>query len=173
MAPKERLGDGVTAGRAGARTLRDELFKLDERLRALVDAYEEKPRTIDSGVLGGTSRGGGVEAAITEVYRVMKRRVFTEESPLRADHDLWEAFKQQQDEFTEFYRYALTAVETHKEVLEHYSLVRDEARRRPRHGDLERLRRDKHAYVAERDECITAVGNFCGKFSAMLTALSS
>jgi hypothetical protein len=171
MAPKEKIDAGVSAGREGVRNLKDELFKLDKRLRELVDAFEEEPDAIDGGVLGNDGCSGEVETAIMGVYRIVKGRVFSEESPLQADNELWEAFREQQDEFMEFYRFALRAVEIHKEILQYYGLVKDVARLRPRHGDLERIRQDKCAYVTERDECITAVSNFCGKFSAMLTAL--
>ena len=171
MAPKEKLDAGVSAGRAGVRSLKDELLKLDERLRELVDAFEEEPSAIDSGVLGNNSCSGEVETAIMGVYRLVKGRVFSEESPLRVDDEVWEAFKEQQDEFMEFYRCASRAVEIHKEILQYYGLVKDVARLRPRHGDLKRIRRDKCAYMTERDECIAAVSNFFDKFSAMLTAL--
>ena len=171
MASAGGLGGGVTDGQGDVHNVKDELLRLDERLKALVDTYEEKPSAIDRGVLNTINCAVDVEAAIAEAYRTMKSRVFTEESPLRADNDLWEAFREQQDEFIEFYKSALNAVENHKELLLHYSLVKEKARKRPRHGDLERIRQDNHVYVEERDECITAVSNFYGKFSAMLTDL--
>jgi hypothetical protein len=164
---------GVMAGHADADNVKIELLGLGEQLKALVDTYVEKPGVIDVDVLNTTSQAVDIEAMITKVYRVMKSGVFTEESPLRQDADLWQAFREQQDEFLQFYKHALNAVEVHKEVLRYYRLVKDEARLRLRQGDLEGMRQDNRAYLAERDECITAVSNFSGKFSAMLIALGS
>ena len=164
----------VAAGQADARhKLNDELLQISERLSVMVDAYEEKPSTIDIDILNATDCTVDIEAAITKVYRVMKTRVYAEDSPLRADEDVWEAFKEQQDEFIVFYKSALKALDIYKEVLQAYSLVQGKARRRPRHGHLERIRQDKHAHVAERAGCIEAVNDFHSKFSAMLTVLSS
>jgi len=173
MASAGGLGDGPTPGQGNAHSVRDELLRLDKRLKALVDTFEEKPNAIDSGVLNITNRAVDIEAAITEVYRTMKSRVFAEESPLRADNDLWNAFSEQRDEFILFYKSALNAVETHREVLQYYFRVKDEAGLRPRPGELEAIRQDQHAYLGQRDECIAAVSNFWRKFSAMLTDLRS
>jgi hypothetical protein len=164
-------GSGVITDQADAHDVKDELFKLERWLKALVDTYEERPSAIDRAVSDAAGHAIDVRAAITAAFRTMKNQVFTEESPLRTDNDLWEAFKEQQDEFTAFYRSALNAVETHKELLQHYDVVKEEARLHPQHGDLERMRQDRRAYVEERDECITAVNYFFGKFSAMLTDL--
>lgn len=173
MVSARRPAGGVMADHVDADDVKIELLELGEQLKALVDTYEEKPGVIDMDVLNTTSRAVDVEATITKVYRVMKSRVFTDKSPLRVDTDLWQAFREQQDEFLEFYKYALNAVEVHRELLRYYRLVKDEARLRPQHGDLEGIRQDNRAYTAERDECITAVSNFSGKFSAMLIALPS
>ena len=137
----------------------------------MVEVYREKPSTLDSSVLDATYGDADVEATITEAYRVMKTRVYTKNSPLRADNDVWEAFNEQKDEFIGFYRSALRALETYKEVLAAYSLLKCESQLRPQHGGLERIRQDKHAQVEERDWCIEAVSDFHGKFSAMLTVL--
>jgi len=173
LASARRSAEGVTAGHPDAGNVKIELLGLGQQLEALIDRYEEKPSVIDVGFLDTAGRAGDVEAMITEIYRVMRNRVFADESPLRVDADLWRAFREQQDEFLEFYKYALNAVEVHKEMLRHYRLVKDEARLRPRHGDLEGVRQDSRAYMAERDECITAVSNFSAKFSAMLVVLRS
>jgi hypothetical protein len=164
----------VAAGQADARRkLSEELLQISEWLSIVVDAYEEKPSTIDIDILNTTDCAVDIKGAITKVYRVMKTRVYTVDSPLRADEDVWEAFKEQQDEFIGFYKSALKALDIYKDVLQAYSLVRGKARRRPRHGHLERIRQDKHAHVAERAGCIEAVSDFYSKFSAMLTVLSS
>jgi len=166
-----RPAGGVMADYTDADNVKIALLELGEQLKALVDTYEEKPGVIDMHVLNTTSQAVDVEAMIIKVYRVMKRRVFTDESPLQVDTDLWQAFREQQDEFLEFYKFALNAVEVYKEVLRYYTLVKDGARLYPQHGDLEGIRQDNRAYMAERDDCITAVSNFSGKFSAMLIAL--
>jgi hypothetical protein len=174
MASLRRPAGGDMAGLTDADSVKIGLLGLGQRLKALADRYEERPGAIDTGFLKPAGRAMDVEATITEVYRVMKSRVFTDESPLRgADFDLWEAFREQQDEFLEFYKHALNAVEVHRETLRYYRLVTDEAWLRPRHGDLEGVWQDNRAYMAERDECIAAISNFSGKFSAMLIALRS
>jgi hypothetical protein len=173
MTPTGEIDGGATSGRADAHNVKEELLRLDEWLKALVDTFEERPSAIDGGVLRSTTRTVDVEAAITEVYRTLKSGVFTAESPLRGDNDLWEAFREQREEFIEFYKRALNAVETHKEVLLYFTLVKDEARSRSRHGDLGAMLQDKQAYLEERDACITAFSNFYGKFSAMLADLRS
>jgi hypothetical protein len=151
--------------------LNSELRAIDDRLRAMVDAYQEKPSAIDGDVLHATSRDVGIEATITETYRMMKVRVYANDSFLQVDKDLRDAFKEQEHEFVGFYKAAIKALETYAEVLETYRLVRREAE--TRRGDLERIRQDKHAQVEERDVCIEAISDFHGKFSAMLTVLLS
>ena len=42
----------------------------------------------------------------------------------------------------------------------------------PQPGDLDRIRRDKHVHIEERDACIQALTHFQGKFSAMLAVMS-
>lgn len=164
----------VVTDQADARhMLNDELRDIDDRLLAMVDAYEEKPSAIDNSVLNAANRDVDIEAAITEAYRIMKDRVYANESLLRGDNDVWEAFKEQQDEFISFYKAALKALETYTEVLKSYRLVQGDATQRPHHGDLELIRQDKHAQVEERNRCIEALTDFQGKFSAMLTILFS
>ena len=169
--PASGPGGGVAVDRTSAHEVKGELFRLERRLRTLVNAYEERPSAIDAALAGAAGRALDAEAAIAAAFTAMKSLVFSEASPLRSDTDLWDAFREQQDEFTAFYRCALNAVEVHKELLQHYLLLRDEAKMRPQHGDLERIRQDKRAFVEERDECIAAISYFCGKFSAMLTDL--
>jgi hypothetical protein len=174
MTPAQRPAEDVVVGHTDADNVKIELLGLGQRLKALVDRYEKKPGVIDMDFSDTTvGRTVNVEGTIAEVYRVMKERVFTDDSPLRVDADLWGAFREQQDEFLEFYKHALNAMEVHQEIFRYHRLMMDEARQRPRHGDLEGIRQDNRAYIAQRDECIMAISNFSGKFSAMLIALRS
>lgn len=149
----------------------DKLCSIEQQLRAMLDVYEENPSAIDGGLLSNTDRAVDVRASVVDAYRIMKTQVYAEDSPLRADHDVWTAFSEQQDEFTGFYKSALTALEIYREVLQTYSLVNAAAKPRPKRGDLKQVRQDKQVQVAERTGCIEAVGDFYGKFSAMLTIL--
>ena len=172
MALANDPGSGAAADQQVARgKLEDELRGLDEQLRGMLDEYEENPSAIDSGMLSVTRRAMDVQAAITDAYRIMKTRVYAEDSPLRTDHDLWSAFEEQKDEFIGFYKSALTALEIYREVLWTYSLVKTAAEPGPQRGDLKRIQQDKQIQVAERAGCIEAVSDFHGKFSAMLTIL--
>src|SRR5215813_5769535 len=157
MAPTGDLGTGIALDQANARQLHVDLREVDERLRAMVEAYLENPSAIDSCFLNGTNRAVDVKATITEAYRIMKTRVYAEDSLLRADNDVWEAFEEQKEEFVGFYRSALKALEIYREVLQAYNLVQREAVREPQRGEIERLRQDKRAHVEERDACIDAV----------------
>lgn len=151
--------------------LNEELRKAEARLRVMVRAYEEKPSAIDDAALVPIDRTTSVEAAVTGTFRLLQERVYAEDSLISADPDVWEAFCDQRDEFVSFYRSALTALETYREVLNAYRATR--RRSAPfRPGDLERIRRDKHVHVEERDACLEAFSDFQGKFSAMLTVLS-
>ena len=58
----------------------------------------------------------------------MRSRVDAEESSLRADRDVWDAFKEQRSEFIFFYRSALRELETYKEVLMAYRQMKDDFR---------------------------------------------
>ena len=156
-----------------------ELQRLDAKLRdiagrlqAMVEACQERPSAIDYIVLDPADPTMDIETMICDVYRIMKTYVYAKDSPLRIDIDMWEAFKEQEDEFKEFYRSALKALETYREVLWAYRVVKSDVGFRPQRGDLQRIQQDKQAHVEERDSCIEAVADFQGKFSAMLTALS-
>jgi hypothetical protein len=174
MAPRANATRGVGAGKADARRkLNDDLCEIGKRLQATVDAYQEKPSIIDDDVLNATDHASDIETTVTEVYRIMKSRVYAKDSPLRADNDLWEASREQKDEFIGFYRSALMALETYREVLRAYSLLKGETGPGPQRGDLERIRQDEHAHVKERAWCIEAINDFQGKFSATLTVLCS
>jgi len=151
--------------------LNDELHELDARLQTMVDAYQEKPSVIDNAILDNTSYAVDVDRVITEVYQIMKTRIYAQDSPLRADTDVWEAFKEQKDEFIDFYKSALRALETYREVLQAYNLMNREASPLLQRGDLERIRQDKRTHVEERERCIKAISEFHGKFSAMLVIL--
>lgn len=149
-------------------SLKEEFREIDERLRAMIDGYDEKPSLIDSGVLSAARNTVNVEAAISEAYRLMNARVYADNSPLRADGVVWRAFGEQRDEFITFYKSALRALEAFKNVLLAYNDLKNKPLRR---GELERARRDEHVLGGEREACIEAVTNFCRKFSAMLTIL--
>lgn len=167
------LDDGTASGRVDVSSVADELLGLDERLRGLIFLFDEAPSAIDNELLNAGRLAVGVEAVLTQVYRAMKDKVFSEKSPVRVDADLWEALREQRDEFVGFYRSALNAVELHKELHQHFTLVKNQTQSRLQHGDLSAVRQDKQAYLEERDECITAISNFYGKFSAMLAELRS
>jgi hypothetical protein len=151
--------------------LENDLHALDERLRRMLDVYEENPSAIDSGLFNHAGRLVDVQATITDVYRIMKTRVYAENSPLRADHDVWPAFLEQKEEFIGFYKSALAALEVYREVLWTYGFGKTAAESGPQHGDLRRIQQDKQVQVAERADCIEAVSDFHGKFSAMLLVL--
>jgi hypothetical protein len=146
------------------------LSDIEVRLRAIVEACQEAPRAIDGYVLD-SANGVSVDNTITQAYRILKDSVYSEGSSLRASSDVWEAFIEQRDEFLEFYFSALRALEIYKEVLLTYNLSRS-AHTSSGKGDLEQIRQDKRTQVDERQECIIAVREFQGKFSAMLTILS-
>ena len=162
--------DPVGASTDADREVREELVEADERLRALVSALENKPSSIDAAT--NTADGAvSAEAAVIGTFRLLRTRVYTEASPLRSEVDIWEAFRGQEKEFAYFYRSALTALETYREVLHAYEAIkRNSPPLQP--GDLDRIRRDKHVYIEERDACIQALTHFQGKFSAMLAVLS-
>ena len=162
--------DPVGARMDADRKVREELWEADERLRALVRAFEDKPSTIDA-AMNTADRAVSAEAAVIGTFRLLRTRVYTEDSPLRSDVDIWEAFCAQQEEFARFYRSALTALEAYREVLHAYDTIKRRSAP-PQPGDLDRIRRDKHVHIEERDACIQALTYFQAKFSAMLAVLS-
>ncbi len=164
------LGDANRVADATSQQVREELMTAGERLRSMIRDYQEKPSTLDSAVLGAFDRATSIEAAITRTFQLLQARLYAKDSPMRADHDIWDAFREQWDEFTSFYRSALTALESYREVLEAYREVKRKSVL-PHHGDLELIRRDKHVHIEERDACLAALTDFQGKFSAMLTVL--
>jgi hypothetical protein len=144
-----------------------ELRMADERLRSMIRRYQESPSTLDSVALSAADRDTSAEAAVRLIFRLLQARVYPEDSPLRGNQDVWEAFHEQRDEFTDFYRSALTALESYREILTAYRTVK--RKQGPlRRGDLERIQRDKHVHVTERDACLAALREFQCKFSAML-----
>jgi hypothetical protein len=145
------------------------LHQADACLLAMIRGYQEMPPTIDEAVLVD-GRTGSVELAIVENYRLLQTLVFAESSPISAEQETWEAFREQQDELAGFYGAALAALECYREVLAAYRIVQQSSAP-PRRGDMQRIRRDKHLHVAERDACLAAVTEFQRKFSAMLPAL--
>lgn len=150
--------------------LRNELKEIDERLRILVETYEEMPSIIDQGELNVTDRASGMEAMISKVYQIMRTRIYVEDSPLRVeDGEIWDAFLEQKSEFDFFYRCTLRELEIYKEVLLAYRRVKDEVGPAHEPGYLQKIRQDTQALADARDDFIEALSNFYGKFSAMLT----
>jgi hypothetical protein len=166
----ERVGDTASALAGTARQVGVDLRRANERLGAMIHLYQHNPRTLDDAVLAADDQDASVEATVIGTFRLLQARVYPEDSPLRADQDVWEAFREQRDEFTDFYRSALTALESYREVLEAYRKVK-RTQAPLRRGDLERIQRDKHVHVQERDACLAALREFRGKFSAMLAVL--
>jgi hypothetical protein len=150
--------------------LKEEFREIDERLRAMVEMYNEEPSMIDSGATSDAPPRVNVESAIKEAYKFMNARIYAADSPLQKEGEIeiWRAFGGQRDEFIGFYRSALMALENFKDLLSGYN----ELKARPlNHGDLKARADDGHAFRNERLACIDAVTDFYGIFSAMLTAL--
>jgi hypothetical protein len=167
QARPSRVRDTASAGADPGDQVRAELREADERLSAMIYRCQERPSALDDVVLAIDDTDKSVEAAVVGTFRLLQACVYPVDSPLRADRDVWQAFREQREEFADFYRSALTALESYREVLEAYRTVK----RTPaplRRGDLERIQRDKHVHVRERDACLAALRDFQGKFSAML-----
>jgi hypothetical protein len=148
-----------------------DLRALAARLQATVDSYEASPRGLDTDISSGPETAGQAETMIMNVYSLMRRQVFNEESPLRVSPEVWTAFQRQQPEFISFFETACTALETYSEILCIYQRVSGAADRPAQPGDLDGIRRDKHVQVEERRQCIAAVREFSSKLSAMLAVL--
>ncbi len=103
----------VTAYGDLLRTLRS----FDEDLRVMVQRYEEAPRSLDEALENAMGNVVNPEKLVVELHRMMMTAVFAEHSPLRANANLWEAFMQQQEEFSFFYKSACSALEIYAEVL--------------------------------------------------------
>jgi hypothetical protein len=170
MARKEdSVGHASADQKSFREKLNEELHEIDERLQTMLEMYQEKPSDIDRDVLEVDNRARNIEVTVTDVYHIMRTQVYSDDRLLKADVEVWEAFNEQKDEFVYFYRSALKAIESYKEVMRVNSLIDCGERRRPQRGDLERVRQDEHARIAERFRCIDAVDEFRCKFSAMLT----
>jgi hypothetical protein len=137
----------------------------------MVGAYEASPRSLDDVIAAGGGAAGNAETVIMNVYELMKRRVFGEESPLQANPEVWAAFQAQQQEFISFFESVRAALETYGEVLRIYQHVSGQAAYGARPGELDGVRQDKYVQIDERRHCITAVREFSAKFSAMLAVL--
>lgn len=162
-------GPNNGAAAADARhNLREDFHEIYERLHAMVDEYDDEPDSIDNGILTDDVTAN-VEAAIIEAYKMMKTRVFAEDSPLRSDDVAkWNAFQNQKNELATSYRSARQALKEFSEGLQAYDLLR----LRPlSHGSLDRFLRDGRVLGEERSKCIDAVARFYGVFSGMLTVL--
>lgn len=162
-------GPNNGAAAADARhNLRQEFCEIDERLHAMVDEYDEEPDAIDNGV-NTDDVSADVEMAIIEAYKMMRTRVFAEDSPLRTDDAAkWNAFQIQKHQLATSYRSARQALKEFREGLQAHNLLR----KKPlSHGSLDRFLRDGRVLGVERGKCIDAVTNFYGVFSGMLTLL--
>lgn len=148
-----------------------QLRALSAGLSAMAEAYEASPRSLDNVVTGDGGVAGHAETMIMSVYELMKRLVFTEETPLQANPEVWAAFQEQQPEFIGFFETVRAALETYSEVLRIYRHVSGQAEYGTRPGELDGVRQDKHVQVEERRRCITAVRDFSAKYSAMLAVL--
>jgi hypothetical protein len=172
MAATSRAGRSGTAAETPPRdNWPDDLRRADELLRTIIAVSEEEPRALDSAVLSATGDPENVNAALAAAYRIMKNQVYAADSRLRADGDTWAAFKEQEGEFSGFYRSARNAVEAYAQVLQAYQAVSSSPGARSQHGELKRIRRDKHEQLAERDSCLEALTDFQGKLSAMVSVL--
>lgn len=162
-------GPNNGAAAADARhNLREDFHEIYERLHAMVDEYDDEPDSIDNGILTDDVTVN-VEAAIIDAYKMMKTRVFAEDSPLRADDVAkWNAFQNQKNELATSYRSARQALKEFREGLQAHDLLRQ----RPlSHGSLDRFLRDGRVLGVERSKCIDTVARFYGVFSGMLTVL--
>jgi hypothetical protein len=153
------------------RQARAELWASSEHLRNRISAYRDQPHAIDDAVLATDDGSLSVEAVIIRAYRLLGHLVYAPGSPLEADQELGEAFRQQEEELVDFYWSALTAVEAYREVLVAYRALKYGCALAQR-GGLERIRRDKRVQLEERNACLEALTDFHRKFSAMLVVLN-
>lgn len=148
--------------------VREALRVADERLRAMLLAYEERPGEIDAAI-GTAAAGPGIERTLTGIFRFLQKQVYADDSPLRPDdQDAWVAFRGQREEFLGFYASALAAAETYREVLQTHQAIL----RRLRPVSLKRVRSDVRVLIGERTACLAAFHEFQAKFSGMLTVLA-
>lgn len=140
-------------------------------LNAMVENYEASPQSLDGVISVAGGEVGHVETVIMRAYELMKHQVLGEESPLRANPEVWASFQEQQPEFISFFGSARIALEMYSEILRMYQQVSRQAAYGARPGELDGVRQDKHVQVEERWRCITAVREFSGKFTAMLAVL--
>lgn len=146
----------------------DDLRKISERLRVMVEEYDEEPSEIDGGVSDEVSDEADVISVVKEAYKLMKGRINDPGSPLRERRGVWAAFNEQQDEFRMFYRTAIRELEILREWLPSYIDLKDQLLSR---GEPRKLLENERVLREQRDNCIDAVTNFYGKFSGMLTGL--
>jgi hypothetical protein len=151
--------------------LYEELLEIDGRLRSIVDDYYERPSAIDGGLLGKDGLKPNIDETIVGAYRLIRMRIYSDDSPLRRNEDVWDAFDEQKDEFVEFYNAALNGLEIYKEMLELHRANRDRVGWQPQGAEMECIRQEKYICLAERSKCISAISDFHGKLSAMLTIL--
>jgi hypothetical protein len=149
----------------------EQLRALAAGLSEMAETYEASPRSLDDVIAAGEGAAGHAEAVIMDVYELMKRRVFAEQTPLQANPEVWEAFQEQRPEFISFFETVRAALETYSEILRMYQHVSGQADYGVRPGELDGFRQDKHVQVEERRNCINAVREFSAKFSAMLAVL--
>jgi hypothetical protein len=166
---------GLVAAAADQRDRYEEMARqlrtLAMTLNAMVENYEASPQSLDSAISAAGGEAGHVETVIMHVYELMKHRVLGEESPLRANPEVWASFREQQPEFIIFFGSARIALEMYGEILRMYQQVSGQAAYGAQPGELDGVRQDKHVQVEERRQCITAIREFSGKFIAMLAVL--
>ena len=150
-----------------------DLYQIKGQLQVIVEVCEETPSVIDGYVVGSSPSTMDIETMIIGAYRVMKMSIFAEDSQLLASSDIREGLLAQREEFLMFYSSALKELEIYKEVLQAFNLFKSTSRPLSGRGNLELIRENKRTHVDERHQCISAVSNFYGKFSAMLAALDS
>jgi hypothetical protein len=149
------------------RTLRS----FDRHFRANLESYEEIPRTLDEALANVAENAVNPEELLEELHCLMRTSVFADHSPLRANPSVWDAFKQQHDEFICFYRPARHGLEIYAEVLRAYSRSRLVKKESLQHGYIERICQEKSTQVLTRNRCIESIRHLSDKFSAMITVL--
>jgi hypothetical protein len=106
-----------------------------------------------------------IKDRITHIYRIIKTRVFTEDSRRGVDKAL-------EHHFTDLSREALMALTTYGEMLEEYDAARN-LQQEPRSGNLEKLRQDLSALAKQGGECAVLVSGFRHMLSGLLDTLPS
>ena len=149
----------------------EELLSVADRLQSMVDYYCGQPSAVDRILLEADTIEADPQEVMIAAYQMVAVRMCADDSPLRRNQDIWDAFNAQQREFFEFYTAAFNSVEIYKELLALYRSHYDTAERQPYGGQLDRIRQEKYICIEERSKCITAISEFHSKLSAMLSVL--